>query len=279
LQTNQLRTIEENCFDSELVVFATNSVWLKQNSAILSGDVVVNSVSPSPMLDSNAELTIGESVTTSAGYELKANRIKVKQGAIVASDVFYNELTNNGIITGDTTTPLELPVVETLPTFKEGVAGTQDIVVLQDESITLAEGNYRDIVVKAGGSITFTGGVYNVRSIDSRDNTQLLFNASTEVRVADKFDTDLKVYVGPSEGSSVDASDIIFYVAGINGSTGNLGATPKAAQVGINNTVFANFYAPNGTLWLREETTATGAFLAKDVIIGIGAQVNLKSGF
>ena len=111
-----------------------------------------------------------------------------------------------------------------------------------DDSIALAAGDYGDVVVKPGGKILFTGGIYNLRSIDARDNTNLLFAAPSEVRIADKFDSDLQVFIGPAQNTGIDASDIIFYVAGINGTSGALGATPKAAQIGISNTVLANFY-------------------------------------
>jgi alpha-amylase len=261
------------------VVFATNSVWLKQSADILSGHVLVNDASPGPVLDAQVELSIGQSVTTAAGFDLKAHRIKVKQGASVASDVYYNQLTNNGTITGALSTPLALPILSTLPPFESAPAGTVDIEIAQNDSISLAPGNYRDIIVRAKGKVLFTGGEYNVRSIDTRDNTKLWFGSATVVRIADKFDSDLKAYIGPQSGSGVDASDIIFYVAGVNGNNGNFGATPRAAQIGTNNTVVANFYVPNGTLWLRENTDAIGSFWARDVIVGEGVQVTLNSFF
>lgn len=261
------------------VVFAANSVWLKQGADILSGNILVNNISPGPVLDSQVELSVGQSVATAAGFDLKAHRIKVKQGATVASDVFYNQLTNNGTITGALNTPLSLPILSALPPFQFAAPGTQDIEVAQNDSIALSAGAYRDLVVRAKGKILFTGGNYNIRSIDSRDNSQLLFAAASELRIADKFDSDLKVYIGPQAGAGVEASDIIFYVAGVNGSSGNLGATPKAAQIGINNTVAANFYVANGTLWLRQNTEAVGAFWGKEVIVGEDVQVSLNSFF
>jgi len=260
------------------VVFATNSVFLEQNAEILSGSVGVNDESPGPVLDSQVELTVGMGVTTPPGFVLKADRLRVKSGAQVASDVFCNELTNSGSITGDFTLSLDLPLFSSLPPFQTAPAGTQYIEVPNNASISLAAGDYGDIVVKAGGTILFTGGIYNLRSIDARDNTNLLFAAPSEVRMAHKFDSDLEVFIGPVQNAGIDAANIIFYVAGINGNTGNLGATPKAAQVGISNTVLANFYVPNGTLWLRQNTTATGAFWGKDVDAGIGVQLALDNG-
>jgi hypothetical protein len=213
------------------VVFATNSVWLEQNADILSGSIGSNNISSGPFLDSQVELSVGNGVTTPPGFVLKAHRIKVKSGATVAGDVFYNTLTNNGAITGALITPLSLPLLTTLPPFHSAPAGTQYIEVANDDSISLAPGDYGDVVVKAGGKILFTGGIYNLKSIDSRDNTALLFGAPSEVRIEGKFDSDLNVYIGPTQGASLNASDIIFYIAGINGTNGNLGATPKAAQV------------------------------------------------
>lgn len=264
---------------ADWVALATNSIWLKQGADILSGDVVVNDISPGPFLDSQVELSVGQDVSTPAGFDLKAHRINVKQGATVASDVYYNQLTNNGTITGALNTPLSLPVFSTLPPFQSAPFGAQDIEVAQGDSIALAAGSYRNIVVRSKGKILFTGGIYNVRSIDTRDKTKLLFAASSEVRVSDKFDSDVNAYIGPKSGSGIGASNIIIYVAGINGNNGNLGATPKAAQIGISNIVSANFYVPNGTMWIRQNTDAIGAFLAKDIIVGEGAQISLDSFF
>ena len=261
------------------VVFATNSIWLKQGSDILSGDVLVNNASPGPMLDSQVELSIGENVTTATDFALKANRIKVKQGAVVASDVFYNTLTNNGTINGAQNSPLALPIASSLPPFHSAPAGTQDIEVAQNGSLTLAAGDYGTLVVKSKGTVVFTGGVYNFRSLDIREKAQLRFPSSSEVQIEDKLDTRSQVFVGPSDGSGISASDIIFYVAGINGNSGNLGATPKAAEIGEKNTLFANLYVPNGTLWFRQNTNATGAFLAKDIIVGEDVQLTMNSFF
>ncbi|MEP0822518.1 MAG: hypothetical protein HRF44_06685, partial [Ignavibacterium sp.] len=146
-------------------------------------------------------------------------------------------------------------------------------------SQALQPGNYRDITVKKNGVLTFTGGVYHLNSFNGGDNAQILFQGASEVRIAGKFDTDQGTYLGPQDTTTLSASQIVFYVAGINGSTGNLGATPKAAQIGIANTVKANFYVPNGTLWIRQNSQATGAFIGKDVDVGRGVTIWLKSAF
>jgi hypothetical protein len=56
-------------------------------------------------------------------------------------------------------------------------------------------------------------------------------------------------------------------------------AGPTSVHIGEQNTIEANIYAPNGTLWLKARTTAVGAFIGKRVRIGEGTQLALDSVF
>ncbi|MFQ5526066.1 MAG: Ig-like domain-containing protein [Thermoanaerobaculia bacterium] len=271
----------------QVAVFATNSAWLQQGSDVLSGDVVVNQDSSSPPHLTSFQLTIGLATTTPVGFAIKADEIKVKSSAVVGGTVFCNILNDgSGSVTCSPLSPL--PVFSLLPNFNQGSTGGPqfgDVTVAIGGSAELAPGDYGDLLVKKNGSVSFTGGVYSFRSINGGIANTFTFEAPSEVRVEEKFDTDKNSTVGPSAGclradvTPCSAADIIFYVAGINGSTGNLGATPKAASVGLANTVNANFYVPNGTLHLRQNTNATGAFLGRDTNVGKGVQVSLDSFF
>jgi hypothetical protein len=260
-------------------VLAAHGVWLEQNSEILSGNIGVNEIGLSPFMDSDVELSIGISTTTPAGFSVKANRIKVKQSATVNANVYYNELDNNGTITGTLNTPLELPLFAALPEFHTSTPGTEDIVVPQNGEYTIAPGAYGDIQVKKNGKLTFTGGEYHINKLTAGDDNQFLFQSESEVRIKDKFDSGQGSYIGPRDTTTLSAEDIIFYVEGINGTNGNLGATPKAAKIGISNIVKANFYVPNGTLWIRQNSEVEGSFIGKDVDVGIGVNVKLNSAF
>lgn len=264
---------------SSYCLFATHSLWLEQNASVFSGDVGVNDAGIAPFLSSEVELTIGIGTSLVPGSSVKANRIKVKQSAVVESEVYYNELENNGTITGTLHTPLTLPLIPNLPEFKSASPGSQDITIPQNGSQIIEPGSYGDILVRKNGRLTFTGGTYHLATLNTGDNVQLVFQAASEVRIDGRFDTDQGTYLGPQDTTTLSASQIVFYIAGINGSNGNLGATPKAAQIGISNTVIANFYVPNGTLWIRQNSQATGAFLGKDVDIGIGVKIWIKSAF
>jgi hypothetical protein len=43
--------------------------------------------------------------------------------------------------------------------------------------------------------------------------------------------------------------------------------------------VYAQLYVPNGSLWLRQNSVGTWAFLGKWVVIGIGVEVALDNAF
>jgi hypothetical protein len=85
--------------------------------------------------------------------------------------------------------------------------------------------------------------------------------------------------IKPGTGSTATAATIVFHVAGINGTGGGLAETPKAVEIGTDSVVSANFYVPNGMLWLKDRTVATGAFLARDIQANPDVQVTLQSGW
>lgn len=259
-------------------VLATHSLWLEQNSTVYSGDMGVNDAGSPPFLNSDVELTIGIGTTVSPS-SVKAHRIKVKDGAVISADVYYNELENNGTITGNLHTPLILPLVSALPVFKTAIPGTTNITIPQDGNQTLTPGSYGELLVRKNGTLILTGGEYHFDSFNTGDNARIVFQTASEVRIAQKFDSDQGSYIGPEDTTSLSADKIVFYVAGTNGSSGTLSATPKATQIGIANTVKANFYVPNGTLWIRQNSQVTGAFIGKDVDAGIGVKVWHKSAF
>jgi hypothetical protein len=260
-------------------IFATHGVWLEQDSEIISGSIGVNEIGLPPFMDSGVELSIGISTETPAGYTIKANSIKVKQGATVNANVYYNELENNGTIIGTLSTPLELPIFAALPEFHTSTPGTQNINVPQNGVQTLQPGSYNNIDVKKNGRLIFTGGEYHINKLTAGDDNQLLFQSESEVRIKDKFDSGQGTYIGPQDTTTMSSDEIIFYVEGINGTNGNLGATPKAAKIGISNLVKANFYVPNGTLWIRQNSEVEGSFIGKDVDVGIGVKVKFNSAF
>jgi len=261
----------------QVAVLGMHSVWIQTGADVLSGDVVVNDAGTAPFLGAT-EISLAGSVTAATGWDVKGNRVTVASGASVASDVYYNQLTNTGTVSGAQYTPLSLPVFTTLPAFLSATPGTTDVSVANNGIRTLAPGSYRDLIVGKSGTVTFTGGTYHFRSISvTGTNSKLLFSAASTVRVQQKMSTTNLTTIGPGTGSSATAATIVFHVAGINGTTGTLATTPKSVEIGVDNTLSANVYAPNGSIWLKDRINATGAYVGLDVQVGIDGQVTLSS--
>lgn len=261
-----------------VAVLATHGVWIQTGADILSGDVIVNQSGTSPFMDGGAsELSVAGTVTTPAGYDVQANRINLASGSTVGGDAFYNQLTGTGSIMGTQTSSLTLPVFASLPALPAATPGATDVNVANNGTRTLAPGSYRDLIVGRKGTVTFTGGVYHFRTVQIDREAKLFFSAAAEVRVQQKLSTQTLTVVQPAAGATIDASSIVFFVAGANGTTGALAATPKSVEIGTDNVFRANLQAPNGTIWLKDRTQATGAFLGKDVQVGPDAQITLDS--
>jgi len=267
----------------DVVIFATNSIDLKEGVVIQSGgprgvgDIVVNDAGSGPAV----ELMVGVGTTTSTGSNIFTNSIRIQNRADVGGDVFYNELKNNGSIGGSTHTPLSLPVFDPgdIPAFLNGTPDDSNgISVRQNQSLNIPPGNYGDIDVKNGASIIFSGmGIYNVRSLNAGPGANVLFDAAgeVEVRVAEDFITGQRTTVGPVSGAIIDASDIIFYVAG----DGPGGKGTPVADIGKDGHIMATIYVKEGKLTLRSGTLAQGAFFATDVVVGSGAIIQFDSFF
>ncbi len=266
----------------KVVVFATNSIWLRQGASITSGHVVVNQASSGPVLhaDANAELSVGPGVSTPGGpYQLIANRIRWHSEPDVTGGMVSNTLLANDGRIRKQAQPLALPVSDYAlpPFFQTAPPGTQHVSIDRGGKRILAAGGYGDITVHAGGALRLSGGNYNIKSLAVKRQGRVLFDDFTQVRIAGRLHTEADAVIQPSATSSEDACGLVLYVAGINGDSGHLSAKPQAAQIGINNVVQANIYAPNGTLQVQASTRATGAFMGQDVEIGAGVRLTLDS--
>jgi hypothetical protein len=85
--------------------------------------------------------------------------------------------------------------------------------------------------------------------------------------------------VGPAASADISAADIIFYVGGTDGKSRWLIAKQKAVDIDFNTKITANLYAPNGTLSIGLNAKLHGAFIARDVLVGLNAKVWHNSAF
>lgn len=260
-----------------VALLGTHSVWMQTGSDLLSGDIVGNEAGVAPFLNVT-EVSIAGGATTAAGWDVQGNRVTIATGAAVASDVYSNQLFNTGTVTGALYPSPALPIFVPLPTFLASAPGTTDVNVAANGTRTLAPGNYRDLIVGKRGVVTLTGGTYHFRTINlSGSEAKLYFSAASTIRVQQKIRTNNLAILRPATGASITAAAIVFHVAGINGTAGGLTEAPKAVEIGIDSTFYANLYVPNGSIWIKDRTVATGAYIGKDVRVGPDAQVSLKS--
>jgi hypothetical protein len=261
---------------ADVSILATNSIDIKDESKILSGEVVVNDASAGPTLVSGVELNVRKKAQV---VGISADSIAIAGEVGVSGSAFCNELGDStGTVACAPLTPL--PVFAELPVFKEADVRPEaaDVLVGANAIQVLAEGDYGDIIV-AVGTVVFSGGIYNVRSITTTDNASVLFDAPSEIRVEGKVFTGKNAIIGPSAGAPIGAADIVFYVGGINGVGGGITEKPAALMLKDNNTVAANIYAPRGRVQVSKESAVTGAILAADIHLDKKVTVTLDSAF
>lgn len=258
--------------EDAFVVLAQNSVYVKEHATILNGLVGVNDNDMQGPYLADSEMTVGISVLTEDDVNLSATNVHLKMNATVQGDVTYCQeivMGDGATIGGEQTQSCDSFPLLTMPSPPVVVPGTNYIEVPQGGYLQLPGGDYGDIMVRQNGTLVLTGDTYNIKSFDTGDLAKIHFTMATTVNIAGKFDTDQKVYFGPEPGNtSLTADDIIINVCGINGSKGNLDSTPKAAQIGLDNTFYGRMYALNGTVYIRQNTHAVGSFIGKDVIVG-----------
>ena len=194
---------------------------------------------------------------------------------------------HRGTVLGTVTSPMPVPFV-TPPVFPTVTAGTQDVTVAKNKTLTLAAGSYGNVHVTNGATLILSGGLYQLRSLDVDQAATVLFHAATEIRIKTELDTGAKskLILDPSV-TGLKASQVVIYVAGddsicrhsgIDTGDGDNGG-PVVAHIGESNVVQANIYAPKGTVWLKSKTQATGAFIGFHVRIGLNVQLTLDSAF
>ena len=219
---------------------------------------------------SHYELTLAKDVHVASGYKMMANGVKIGSNSLVESDVYANELNNSGDITGQIFGDVASPIFSSLPPFKSAPAGDIDITVGKNESLVLAPGDYGKIYVRDRGTLTFTGGVYNIEKLEVKKKGHIRFEGATEVRVESKMQFKDDVYVGPAGGSYIDASDIIFYIDGYEN---------DAAKLYKDVVFFGTIYAANGKVKLKKDVTFTGAILAEEIKVDKESSLALDSYF
>jgi hypothetical protein len=280
---------------NRFVAFGTNSVDIKANATITGDLGAPNHASGPALTDLGVEMVVGTGVALAPGSAVYADSLIARTSVPLA---YFNELT--GSDAGNITTAISpLPIGIVAPSWARGsgAPGTENIWLdgtradcRQPDTRclvsgqTLAPGRYADLRSRAGSGdqpnvLMLTAGDYYFEAISLGRNTRLLFTGPARVYVAGSINSDADNVIGPADGSGIAAHDIVFAVGGISGPAAGPGSQSTAVELGMRDIIHANVYAPNGTIRLRSQATATGAFVARDVEIGVGVTLTLDSAF
>jgi len=276
------------------VAFSSESTRLGERSRVLSGDVGANSSRFQVLSrrDRTVEVRLGPDVDVSQpGAVIVGDTVRLRPGARV-QNVASNELfAEGGTILGTRTSPLTLPLLA-LPPLPAVSPSTRYVEVARNTTHSLAAGRYGDVKVQRGGTLILNG-VYHLASLDVEPDGRVYFQGRSELRIASTVDVGARGYVGPDPGptyAGLRASDGVLYVAGpdehgrqhdddrdLGESTDDV--SPTIVQFGRRSTVRANVYAPGGTVWLKDDSQATGAFVGQRVRVAQRVELRLDSAF
>jgi hypothetical protein len=265
-------------------ILATNSLFLHKAVAV-SGDVVGNDASAGPTLYTGFEVNLDRDTRITGN--VAGDSVRVDQGGSITGSLAYNNRAGTGTA-GSLVTPLALPVFPLLPTFQTANPrdSAADVAVAPLETRVLPAGDYGAVTVALGGTLIFSGGRYDLRSLDAVGTScnvlpcrSFLAAGPVDIRIVGKLSTGVRARFGPASGSGVANRDVVVYVGGINGTTGALQATPAAVGIGRASSVGATIYAPEGRIAVERESAITGALLARDIDVDQGSTVTVASYF
>jgi len=253
-------------------VFGLNRVRLKNKVRIKSGDVGVQSTNAS-----DVEVAFETGVWLADGTTIKADSVDIAQHASVWN-VACNQLTGNGRVRGEVTTPLELPVWEGAQDFfpTSFSPGSDNINIGPHAKQTLNPGNYGDVTI-GSHAILFLDpgesnpGIFQFNNLDLHSYTALICKGPAEIRIKEKLnarDTHA-TYIGPAARMRYRPEDVIIYVEGPG----------EAVSLGHASWVRANIFAQNGSLTTDSWCRLAGSFIAKEVTIGERTIVSYDGAF
>ena len=258
------------------VLFASEELKLEQDVQVSSGD-----------LGSNKNLDIEKDVIISGN--LFADRITIDKNTTVNGNASFNKLKlhKDAQILGAQTKPVQLPIGN-LPEITEFQVGTQDFR-FEGQNNTLTTGNYRDIVVEKSSRLELSGGIYNLRKLELKENSTLIFNASTTINIQLKLRGKDKVLILP--GLNLKPDDLKINYLGIrpkkekeereeddNEIDSEMDSKEKkdhkARRIGrpivFGKESFLNFklLAPKASVHIRKESMLRGQVLVRKIKVG-----------
>ena len=283
------------------VLYAENSLRADKNLLVDSGMVVIESATSGPWLSKKAQVQIDRNGLFTAAAPLYSNSAELEKDTIVTRG-FVDYQDGKGTILTQLAYPAGLYFpLDGLPDFALGstsiMVGCDDDDCLSTGAV-LEAGNYDELVLdeparpkqnkqdkkqngkadKLPSVLYLAGGVYSFSSIELNKNAELRFLAPTVILVSDGLQTEKEIYIGPDDSAEVAAHDIVLMFNGNDQSKGRAKSKLKLKSTAVefdkDTVVFANLYAPNGSITLGNGGSVQGALAAEN--IDLGKDVSLR---
>ena len=145
--------------------------------------------------------------------------------------------------------------------------GDGDFHVQPDTTLTLPPSAYRAVTLGDHATLVLTGGTYQLENLILGQHAKVVFQAAGDVILKGNLNSQQGCGIRPQDGADLTANAVRFYIHG------------TSARLGLDNEVMANIYAPKGTVWIQGDSVVEGALIGKQVVIGLGVTVSLRSGF
>lgn len=288
------------------VVLGKDEVWVRDGSTVVTGDIGAAQAQPNRdrrhnrwrdddmPRDHRIEVLLGEHVSVlEDDSRVVGDSVWLRSRSRV-QDVYANELVRRSpffwfgltiggaVINGDIVSPVTLPFVA-LPSMTTATPGTQKVQVQKRQTQVLAPGRYGRVLVRQNATLVLSGGLYEIESLDVEEGATVRYDATSTIRVRRTVETDRNARI--VAGAGVDASDLLISVGGNDddcnerehGAHDHPG--PTVVRIGERNIIAANIVATGGTIWIRDRTDATGAFIGERVRIGAKVTLRLDSLF
>ncbi len=233
---------------------ALDSIVLNQAVAVTAGDVAVANAAvgqPSILLKRNSSVSGDDSLVI-------GDRVSLDKGA-QAVNVAANTLTNGGIISGEITDLVDLPVFEAPPAPSAGPGG-EAVTVPAGQPAILPPGDYGDLVVDSGGVLTLEPGSYTFASATIGSLAEVNATGASIV-IATTLDVGSNGAVnGPGSEWWVLSPD---------------GDATLAAKLGSFTTWDGRLLALEGTVQVGRYSTFAGQIVAKVITVDRNAVISL----
>jgi hypothetical protein len=262
---------------SDFVIEVQNSIRLQTGGLVVSGGDLGASGTTGPFLGN------GAAVDVQTGVQVLPSRTIIGSSVTLGTGAKVGDIETSHLVVGTGATHGAVSGVVTLPALPAAATvspGTTNLTVGTGATVSALPGRYATIAVGTGATLKLTLGLYDLTTLTLGTGAKLQAVGAVQLHVAGRLSTSSGATIGSAPGANLTAGKIRIEISGRNGSTGALAATPPAAALGTGNTVTALILVPNGSLVFGTGTTATGAFMGRDVDVGgAGVKLTYQDGF